>query len=232
MNFETKRRMPVEEDWFDRNTPAILYGLMQSEAEYDQEVKKLLYPKKKLKAAMSDLKKYLGIKAKRNESFNLKVKKLLEAGYLSEDNDSYYFPYKEENKYLLMPKSVLRDLCRRTNDYALKIYVYLAFRSNAIKNYKFTICELALMMGYSTNGGTSREGILKALTTLKALKYLDYDKKVVKIDNVLTTNLYVKDISLKIPTELIKEEKDLRKIHKGEDVETAVAAKNKNLFEF
>ena len=232
MATETKRRMPIEQDWFDKNTSAILYGLMQSEAEFDKEKEELFYPKKKLKLTISDLKKYLGIKAKRNESFNARIKKLLELNYLSEDDANYYFPYNKENLYFLIPKAVLSDLCKRTNDFALKIYVYLAFKNKGIPNYKFTITELALAMGYSLNSGLSREGILKALTTLKSLKYLDYDKKVVKIDNVLTTNLYVKDIALKVPTELIKEEKDLRKIHKGEDVETAVAAKNKNLFEF
>ena len=33
--------IPVEQKWFDKNTPAQLYGLMQSEAEFKVKEKKL-----------------------------------------------------------------------------------------------------------------------------------------------------------------------------------------------
>ena len=29
--------MPIEENWFNKNTPAQLYGLLQSGAEFDQK---------------------------------------------------------------------------------------------------------------------------------------------------------------------------------------------------
>lgn len=222
--------MPIEENWFNKNTPAQLYGLLQSGAEFDQKEKKLFFSKSELNLAIKEFKKYLGITAKRNDGFNLKVKKLLESGYLSEDDNNYYFPFEEKNLYFLIPKDVLSDLSKRTNDYVIKIYVYLAFKSKAIPNYKFTASELALLMGYSSIGGKNREGIIKALTTLQVLGYLDYDVTNVKLKNgKAVPNFYIKNISLSIPKKLIRKD---RVVQKASAIEYGLSVKEKNIFDF
>lgn len=229
---EEKRRIPIEKDWFDKNTPAILYGLLQEGAEFDQKKKELFYPKKKLKVEISELKKILGLKEKRNVTFNGKLKILSEKGYLSEDEENYYFPFNEKNLYFLISKKVLKDLCTRTNDFTIKIYIYLAFKNNAISHYNFTVSELSYLLGYSAAGGRGFQNATQGLTTLKALGYLDYDKTYVKLeDGTIIPNLSVSKVSLDVPKELKEGKKELMKtaaIDRG----TGVPSKDKKLFEF
>lgn len=229
---EEKRRMPIEKDWFDKNTPAILYGLLQEGAEFNQKEKKLFYPKKKLKTEISELKKILGLKEKRNVTFNGKLKILSERGYLSEDEENYYFPFNEKNLYFLISKKVLKDLCTRTNDFTIKIYIYLAFKNNAIPHYNFTVSELSYLLGYSAAGGRGFQNATQGLTTLKALGYLDYDKTYVKLDDgTIIPNLSVSKVSLDVPKELKEGKRELMKTA-AMDRGTGVSSKDKKLFEF
>lgn len=175
MKTEERRRIPVEEEWFDKNLNSIIYGFLQANALKNNNPtdsqKILYYPKKQVKNDLSILKKLLD--KKDNRSIYAQINKLIEKNYLSEDVDNYYFPYNEKNLYFLMDKNLLICLVYRTNNVALKIFVYLAFKSKSQKGFRFTLKSLQKLIGFSENTrGHGEKLVRESLETLANNKFI------------------------------------------------------------
>lgn len=170
-----KRRIPIEEEWFNRNLSSILYGFLQANALKNENLmdkqKILYYSKEQVKNDLSILKKLLD--RKDNRSIYTQFNRLIEKGYLSEDDKSYYFPHNEKNLYLLLDKKLLASLVYRTNNVALKIFVYLAFKSKSKKSYQFTLKELQVILGFSEKTRVHGERLVReGLETLANNKFI------------------------------------------------------------
>lgn len=202
----SKRRMPIEEEWFDKKTNDILYGWMQAAATYDKEIeekdKQLYYPKAQFTKDLKTIKTLLRIKDKR--SVMSKVKALIDSGYVGEDTNNYYFPYNPNNPYILVDKELLFNIVTTTNEFGLKIYTYLLNKQGYKQRYHFTINELKQVFGYSaTTKGNIETIIAGNLDSLLCNDIIAYHVEQVEIPTahgiVKTRNFVLDNVAIKLP---------------------------------
>lgn len=204
------RRMPVEEDWFNKKLNDIVYGYLQCLGSQHYEGKKIIVelPKTEFNKNLTQLKKILGVKDKR--TITAAINKLKEAGYIAEDDEKFTFPYDENNFYITIEKQFLKYLCDTANSNVIKIYVYLKFKSNNIQNYHFTLKELKLMMGYAESTKTCDEMIRNCLACLEKQKIIKTENTYVDVDSskgeYKAPNYILLEIADKLP-ESIEEKK-------------------------
>lgn len=178
--------MPIEENWFNYGISDVLYGFMQASATYNpnekDEMKKLYYSKKQYNKDIKIIKTLLGCKDKR--TVTSKIKRLVESAYIAEDSENYYFPYDANNFYLLVDKELLYYICTTMSAFALKTYVYLGDKARMKPNYHFTIKELRVAFGYSSNSQNAQaEKIIgSCLDLLSKAGLLKYHKEMVKVN--------------------------------------------------
>lgn len=206
-----KRRMPVEENWFEKKTNDLLYGFMQASATFNkeeiEEMKKLYYPKAQFIQDLKMIKKLLECKDKR--TIMSKINVLIDRGYLAEDDDNYYFPYERENFYLLMDKDLLFYICTTMSEFSVKTYVYLADKARMKDDYHFTIKEIKTAFGYSDNTRGAIENIIaNCLALLSSANLIKYEIEYVELPSsqgeYKVPNMVLKNVSTKMP-EVTKE---------------------------
>lgn len=180
------RRMPVEENWFDKKTNDLLYGYLQASASYNKDeqdtMKRLYYPKAQFNKELKIIKQLIGCSDKR--TVTTKIKTLMERGYLAEDANNYYFPYNPDNFYIILDRDLLFYICTTMSQFSLKTYVYLADKARMKDNYHFTIKELRVAFGYSSNSqnATMEKAIGGCLDVLARTGLIRYHKEYVDVN--------------------------------------------------
>lgn len=181
----SKRRIPTDKQWFDYKNNRFagwLFCFMSSSASFHE---KIYYPKKRFIEDIPLIKKFLCVSDKRTIAKYLKI--LIEQGYVSEDNENYYFPYEMyKGSYILIDRDLLYNLCVSKSTITTQIFCYLTNRMNMKKSqfadstYNFTLKELRVALGYSDKSYNELDKAIKeCLQTLKAEYYINY------------TNIYV-----------------------------------------
>ena len=115
-----------------------------------------------------------------------RVQKLKEAGYLSfnQQTKQFTFPFDYNERYYIVSKDVLAYLCTVSNPFVIKIYFYLADRYKFKPNYRFTLKELRIMLGYSANQNERVTNLIKlALTSLSVMDFIEYKPVKVKLQS-------------------------------------------------
>ena len=214
-DFANKRRIPTNKEWFYYNTnknSSWLYCFICSSSTYHN--KRLYYTKDNYNRDLPLIKKLLGVNDKR--TIDSALKRLLKDNYIIEDKDKYYFPNNDEFKgrYYLIDRDLLYNLCVTKSTLTAQIFIYLSDRmkykreEKAESTYNFTLKELRIMLGYSTNSQNVpvENAIKECLQTLKAENYIDYDIKSVLIHNkskdTMTTNYVLTNICAEIPKKI------------------------------
>lgn len=182
-----RRRMPVEKEWFDKNKNDIIYGLLQSIGEqfHDSNGKiQVRTSKVSFIKNLTIIKKCADVRDKR--TIMSAISKYAKDGYITEDEDYYYFPYNVNNPYILIDLKLLDHICKTFNKQSLKIYVYLKNKYNMKEKkhekYLFTIKELKSVLGYSDSTDEKTTGIRNILAEFKNSNIMGY--KTIHIDYV------------------------------------------------
>ena len=201
-----KRRIPIEENWFHKNVNDIIYGFMLSMATRIPEGKNVWdvrLNKKEFKRQIKYLRSLLEITD--NRTLKNKILAIQEQGYITEDEEFYYFSH-FDGYYYIINNDMLSYLSKTFSSPALKIYIYLAFRNNAIKNYNFSINELKQKFGYSkdTHSGIV-ETISYQISSLKKCGILNYRIDYKIINNIPIPHYVLLDIATDVPTDIKKE---------------------------
>lgn len=193
----SKRRIPTDKQWFDYKSNKYagwLFCFMSSSASFHE---KIYYPKKRFIEDLPLIKKFLCVSDKR--TITKYLKKLINQGYISEDNDNYYFPYvMNQGNYILIDRALLYNLCVTKSTITTQIFCYLTNRMNmkesqyTEKAYNFTLKELRVALGYSDKSYNELDRAIKeCLQTLKAENYINY--------NNIYVDLIVNGIPKKVP---------------------------------
>ena len=193
----SKRRIPTDKQWFDYKSNKYagwLFCFMSSSASFHE---KIYYPKKTFIEDIPIIKKFLCVTDKR--TITKYLNKLINQGYVSEDNDNYYFPYAmNQGNYILIDRDLLYNLCVTKSTITTQIFCYLTNRMNMKKSqyaestYNFTLKELRVALGYSDKAYKELDkAIRECLQTLKAENYIDY--------NNIYVDLIVNGIPEKVP---------------------------------
>lgn len=205
----SKRRMPLEENWFDKKVNDILYGFMQASATFNpdekDEMKKLYYPKKQFQKEKKIIMTLIGCTDMRTVKGKLKI--IMDKGYLAEDDNNYYFPYNYDNHYVLMEKDLLSYICTTMNEFALKTYVYLADKARMKDNYHFTIKELKIAFGYSESTREIEKVITNCLDLFQKIEMIKYHVEHVTLENAngeyKVPNLVLDSVETQLPKERV-----------------------------
>lgn len=200
---EGQRRMPFEEEWFDKSLNDIVYGYMQAFAEVyvitgqntketplsyvrlsKKEFKKRHVPELINCINSLSLKKDLALATQRR-NVNNAIAKYIEEDYIaiSEDDKYYYFPYDPQKKYVLIDAELLHYLCHSVSKFGLKIFIYLTFQSKYHPNYTFTLSELRKAFGYADSSHGINDTLAACLTLLKSAGLIDFDFVDIKLSD-------------------------------------------------
>lgn len=233
----SKRRIPTDKEWFDYKNnkyASWLYCFMSSSASFHD---KLYYKKQHFYADLGIIKKCLGIQDKR--TINKYIDILLKNGYLSQDEENFYFPFVMNNgTYILIDKDLLYNISMTKSHISAQTFIYLSNRMKMKREqynettYNFTLKELRIAFGYSETSQNSRieSAIRECLQTLKAEKYIDYEN--VYVDLLVrgvpekVPNYKLTYITEKLPKELERIKEEEKKIVEEQEKKTVEDFKN------
>lgn len=187
-----KRLIPTDKEWYnykENKYCAWLFSFMVSCANYNKQVNDLYYTKSQYKDDMQSIKRLCGVSNKR--TIDRYKNKLLELGYITEDENCYHIINHTDMTYILIDKDLLYNICTTKSTLTIQIFVYLLERMNMKKKvysdskYNFTIKEVQSMLGYTSNSQNNNlsRAIVECIQTLKAEEYIDYNIVYVESDN-------------------------------------------------
>lgn len=186
---ETRRRVPLQQNWFDYHLDTIVYSFMLVGAtarikpgdKTDGSQSFLYLSQSKYKKLRPMIKQVIGKTARQ---VGERVQKLIDAGYIkyNEQAKQYTFPFDYNEKYYIVSTDVLAYLCTVSNPFVVKIYFYLADKYKFKKDYKFTLTQLRKMLGYSGSANSRVNDLIKlALSSLSVMKFIEYKKVYAKV---------------------------------------------------
>lgn len=199
-----KSRIPLEKRWFSKNLDDMVYGVMTAVAKSEKEGGKYKTTLTK-KSFKENLPLFLTAAGGcRKEYLMVRIKRLIEEGYIEETDDCYIFPYNAINRYLLLNKELVKLLGSHFTSPYLKIYVFLLSKHKC-KDYYFTLKEIKTYFGYNSKSAKINEEIKTCLAILSLIGVFKYSVEWVNVQGQITSKFKIEKIVEGVPDEVRKE---------------------------
>lgn len=186
------RRIPTEGNFLRYDSDDRLFGLMYCLASFDPTHKRLYLIKKnytKNKDLFYQTCEFNDKGTPASKTLKRHLDKLIEKGLIQQEENVFYFPYQNNEKYLIIEREMLRYLVDTRPVQAIRIYITLLdwylWKKKTGEQYIFTNKDILEKLGYSPdnkNANTTVSNILESLNREGVIEFQEYYDTII-LDN-------------------------------------------------